>query len=223
MKRNNLILLIVIVFFVSCKNRRHSDLIDKQLKENTLNIGDSIVKQYDENGVLRQKSYFKNNLKNKWWSYYDLNGNIEKKEEYVIINDSTSHKNQVIYFTSNGDTIKDKSSFFYIKLPDTLVLGKNVGQLYFNSKYNDIEEKLLAIIIKNEYSDYEVKHDTFGEKPNYSRFGVFAHKTGVKKISGSILETLFYVEDIGNDSAQAHIMTFKKYFEKEVYVKDTVN
>ena len=42
-------------------------------------------------------------------------------------------------------------------------------------------------------------------------------------IKGSTRETLFYKEKITADSFNLTIKTHKKYFEKEVYVKDTID
>ena len=110
-----------------------------------------------------------------------------------------------------------------MEIPDTLLLGKNVGKLYYSSNFINASDKILDVIIENEYLNSEIKLDTFGERPNETRFGVFANKIGYKTIKGSTLETLFYKNRITVDSFNLTIKTHKKYFEKKLYVKDTID
>ena len=88
---------------------------------------------------------------------------------------------------------------------------------------NNIYKKYLWIIIENEYPNKVIKKDTFFEEANYSRFGVLANNVGRKKIEGTIVEKTFLTERINEDSLTAYMVTQKKYFEKEVYVKDTID
>jgi len=139
-----------------------------------------------------------------------------------VLRDSM-YKNQTIHFNKNGTIKYDASSFFTIDLPDTLLLGKNAGKLTYNSNFKKASDQILSVIIENEYSDNNIKKDTFGNWTNNIRFGVFAHKTGKKIIRGQTLEKLFYKEILPDSSFKLTINNHKKYFEKEVYVKDTIN
>lgn len=160
-----------------------------------------------------------------YWEETKYSNKETVRRQYVKLND-TSFLNQEIYFDINGDTLKDKSSYFTIKLNDTLKLGKNIGKIYLNSKDIDIKDnihkKYFMIVVENQYSDKKIQKDTFLEEPTHSWFGVFANEIGKKNIQGAIIEQLVTTNKINDDSLKAKIITQKKYFEKEVYVKDTV-
>lgn len=183
-------------------------------------ISDTVYIYY-RNKNLKEKGKIKNNLKFGWWFYYDSNGKLKSKEEYLILKDSM-YKNQTINYDSNGNIIQGSSSYFNLILPDTLQLGRNIGDLDYHSNFSKTYKKFLDVIIENEYSEKNIKKDTFRYNDETPYFGVFAYKMGKNKIKGTILETLFYVNETGNDSALGRVVTHKKYFEKEVFVKDTV-
>ena len=156
---------------------------------------------YYKNGKVKEKGkLYNDSLKIGWWNYYSSNGNLINKNEYLILGDSI-YKNQTIKFQPDG----------------------NVGKLYYSSNFINASDKILDVIIENEYLNSEIKLDTFGERPNETRFGVFANKIGYKTIKGSTLETLFYKNRITVDSFNLTIKTHKKYFEKKLYVKDTID
>ncbi|CAA0226078.1 toxin-antitoxin system YwqK family antitoxin [Tenacibaculum maritimum] len=172
---------------------------------------------YYKNGKIKEKGILQDNLKTGWWKYYNSSGLLINKNEYKIINNGV-YKNQSIHYSKKGSIIDSISSFYTLKIPDTLKLGKNVAHINYNSNFN-ADEKHLYIIIDNNYSDSEIKRDTFIEKPNKSRFGIFTHKKGVKMVKGTIIEQLLYKKKINSDSLELKIEEHKKYFEKEVYVK----
>ncbi len=177
---------------------------------------------YYENGYLKEKGLMFNGLKHKWWKLYDIYGKFKGLEEYVLIdNGKTSYKNQVKNF--DQDKIDyDDSSFFEIKLKDTLYLGKNMGKV-FNYSNSKADVKYLYIIIDNEYSDSEIIKDTFAESSNQSRFGVYARKVGSMKVRGTIEEKLVSKVNEKTDSSKLVVKSIIKYFEKEVYVKDSIS
>ncbi len=172
---------------------------------------------YHTNGKISEKGKMLNGHKVNWWSYFYSNGNLKNKNEYIIRNDSTLLMNQNINYKENGEIDYEISSFFNIELADTLVLGKNTGKVnyYSNSK---AQEKFLYAIIDNSYSDNETKRDTFIEEPDFTHFGVFTHKLGLKKIKGILTEQLINVKEINSDSSQLIIKENKKYFERDVFV-----
>ena len=139
----------------------------------------------------------------------------------MIFRDST-YKNQSIFYDKTGSIKNDVSSFYKIELPDTITLGKNIGRIHYNSNFLKTKEKFLQVIIDNQYSDSEIRKDTFVEDFTNTRFGVFALKIGTKKITGTIIEKLIYVTEINKDSSELIIKNHKKYFEKTVYVKDAL-
>lgn len=148
-------------------------------------------------------------------------GKFKGLEEFIILKDSVvSYKNQ-IKIIKNGKIDYNKSSFFILDIPDTLNLGKNIGKInYFSSLPS--QKKYLSTVIENQYSDQLIKKDTFSELPNSTGIGIYAHRTGVKKITGEIIEKLIDTINIGNDSLSLSIVEYRKYFEKEVFVKDSI-
>lgn len=234
---HKILILIIPAVFLSCKNDKEEkdypyrngvyeeyyDIGKLKLKTEYLNgiISDTVFRYY-ENGKLKEKGLIKNNLKTGWWNYYSSNGKLKNKNEYRIINDSL-YKNQTIFYYDNGKINYKISSFFEIELPDTLSLGKNAGKLYYHSNFNDSTERFLYVIIENEYSNNTTIRDTFINDNNYTRFGVFAEKVGLKTVRGAILEKMLYKKIHSKDSAELTFKLHKKYFEKEVYVQGTID
>ena len=212
------------IFLYSCRNERKGEKIIREKVDYQRDIeSDTTYIYYDNNKkTLRSKGMVKNGLKTGWWQNYSPKGILKSKEEYLIINDST-YKNQSIQYNEHDEINYNSSSFFKLKLPDTLFLGKNAGQLYYYSNFNDATKKYLYVIIENEYSPNNIKKDTFINDNDYTRFGIYANKIGIKKVEGLILEQLLYKKVYSKDSAELIFKTHKKYFEKEVYIKDTVD
>lgn len=172
---------------------------------------------YYKSGFLKEKGLTKKNKKNGWWSYYDSLGNLNKKNEYIFLREGI-YKNQTIIYNKDKTINNGLSSYFTINLSDTLELGKNIGEINYNSNFKT-DKKYLYILIENKHSNLETKIDTFIEESNYSRFAIFTHQKGYKKIKGRIIEQLIFQEKINKDSAKLRIDEHEKYFEKEVYVK----
>ena len=217
----------LIVLFYSCdkENYKKEFYTDGTLKAkiqiNDKGVFNGLYKEFYKNEQIKIEGIINNGLKLGWWNTYDSLGHVLSKREYLILRDSI-YKNQTIFYDREGNIRNDLSSFYKIELPDTITLGKNIGRIYYNSNFLKTKEKFLHIIINNQYSDFEIKKDTFVEGFDNTRFGIFAHKTGRKKIKGTIIEKLIYVTEINKDSSELIIKNHKKYCEKMVYVKDTL-
>jgi|SRR5690554_1990689 len=194
-----------------------------KVKANYLNgvIKDTVFSYYKSGKIKERGLMSTNKLKTGWWFYYDSLGYLKNKNEYIII-DNSLYKNQTIYYDKNGRVKESESSFFTINLSDTIHIGKNAGELHYNSNFSGFYEKLLYVIIENEYENNEIKKDTFINTDNYTRFGIYAHKTGIKKVKGTILERGLFLTKTSKDSSMLEFKDHYKYFEKEVYVKDTI-
>lgn len=177
------------------------------------------VYHFHKNGNIKEKGFLSNGKKTKWWETYDISGDFIGFEEYIILTDSTtSYKNQTKRM-KNGKIDYAKSSFFEISIPDTLKLGKNMGSIDYYSNLGSNQKKYLSVVIENQYSNLEIKKDTFAEYPNSSRFGIYNHKAGPKIIKGEIIEKLINTVEINKDSSELTITEYRKYFKKEVFVK----
>ncbi len=182
-------------------------------------LSDTLFK-YFKNGKLEEIGKLEKGLKKGWWSYYDSTGKLIKQNEYLIIRDSI-YQNQSILYRDDLSIDYDRSSFFEIELNDTINLGRNTGKIKYYSNF-DYYRNFLNVVIENKYSESEKVKDTFPFDPDFPFFGVFGSKTGHKTIKGEILETVFLKSKIDVDSFEVRVQTHKKYFEKEVYVQDTL-
>lgn len=173
---------------------------------------------YYNNGQIKEKGLLKNKLKIGWWTNYSDKGLLKEKSEWLILKDS-SYKNQSIYFDQNGKINYQNSSFFKLKIPDTIHVGKNLASFDYNSNINAYK-KLMYVVVENQYSENEIKLDTFGIHNDEYQMGIFGFKKGIQNVKGQIVEELYEIKNIGNDSSVARMSNHKKYFEKEVYVLD---
>jgi hypothetical protein len=173
---------------------------------------------YYENGKVIKKGLVKDNFSFGWWSYYDINGKLTEKSEWLILRDS-SYKNQSLHFDKYGKIKTKPSTYFELDIPDTLRVGKNLARIknYVTNNYGN-EGNLISVIIDNQYSETEVQKDTFSDGTMKPFFGIYAYKTGKQKIKGKIEEQI-----LNNKKEDCSLYTFTisehyKYFEKEVYV-----
>lgn len=189
----------------------------KAIAHNINGIVVDTVYYFYKNKRIKEKGLFKNNLNNGWWLYFDENGNLVSKKEYVLIN-NVSHLNQVINFDRDMDTIFNSSFYFKVYIQDTINIGKNIGKIKHHPNISN-DEKFFEILIENQISDDLIVKDTFRQEKNITRFGIYAHKEGLKKVRGIILETTLKLKkgDKANNSSLT-ISRYKRYFEKEVYV-----
>lgn len=176
---------------------------------------------YYPNGDLKMFGpVLKNNLDIGWWAYFNEKKELDKKIEFAKI-DKEDFLNQQIFFDSSGDTIKRKSSYFKLKIPDTLKIGDNICLLHNFAEEKKVYSKELFVIINNVYSESLEKKDTFASDYFHKiKFRVYAHEKGKKIISGSIIERIAEINNINKDSAIGNLNEFVKFFKKEVYVKD---
>ena len=180
-------------------------------------VEDSVFGYY-QNGKIREKGFFKNGHRQNWQEIYNGKNKLLRREEYYELRDSV-YLNQVIIYKANGKIDYTKSSFFKLNIPDTIKLGKNKLTLnyYDNTTKNDYN--FLNVIIENQYSEREIKNDTFTDGTRNPFFGVYAYKEGKLLIKGKIEKKILKERLIGKDSAELEITDLYKYFEKEVYVK----
>jgi hypothetical protein len=178
---------------------------------------------YYENGNVKEKGLIKDNMKNGWWFFFDMNGRLKEKSEFVIVRDSM-HKNQSYYFDKNRELEIEPSTYFELEIPDTLRIGKNAARIKnYVSNYNDREANLLSVIIDNEYSESEIKKDTFGDGTLKPFFGISIYRKGKQTIKGKIQEKVLTKTKDSTDLYTLTIAEHYKYFEKEVYVWDKEN
>jgi hypothetical protein len=176
---------------------------------------------YYENGIIKEKGLIKNGLRNGWWTYYRENGSMSEKIDWINIGSDTIYKNQNIVFDLNGQIQMESSSFFELALPDSLILGKNIGFIKnYVSGIKNADKRYLSVIIKNTYEDALVKSDTFSDGSLHPYFGINGFQTGKQLVQGKIEEKILKTDRINEDSTSLIIMDNYKYFEKEFIVTD---
>lgn len=175
---------------------------------------------YHENGLIKEKGLVKDNFYFDWWTYYDNNGKLTEKSEWIILRDS-SYKNQSIYFDKKGKIKTNISTYFELDIPDTLKVGKNLGRVkkYVTNNYGN-EGNLISVIMDNQYSKSKIQKDTFSDGTLKPFFGIYAYKTGKVKIKGRIQETILNINKQSDSLHVLSITTHYKYFEKVIYVWD---
>jgi hypothetical protein len=175
---------------------------------------DTII-NYHPNGKIKEKGIADGKNRTGWWTYYDVDGKLLKKSEFVI-RDNQSFLNQDIIYTNEGKINYDLSSFFTIELNDTIKVGKTVGKLKYYGKPKGYSSRFIYIVIDNEYAGNIIKKDTFTDDADKLWFGINAYKKGKLKIKGMIEEELSFVRA---ESSDMKIERKYKYFEKDLFVK----
>ena len=172
---------------------------------------------YYENGKLRESGFWKRGYRKGWFITYREHGQIMKKEEFIRNNDQYI-KNQYIFYDQNSKIDYSKSSFFNLNIPDTIKIGKNKLTLNYYDNSTKGDYNFLNVIIRNEYSESEIKNDTFTDGTRNPFFVVFSYKKGQLIINGTIEEKILKQNNIGKDSASLTIIEKYKYFSRKVYV-----
>lgn len=179
-------------------------------------ITDTVL-TFHKNGKIESKGIHRNNLPIGWWNYYDSDGKLNEQKEILII-DEKPFLNQIIRYDSKDEIDYKNSSFFKLRLKDTLVLGGNKGEVFYYHDTLGYQKRYIRIIIDNQYSENNVKKDTFVGEESENWFGIYNHKIGNKTVSGMIEEQLIF-DGESKTSPEYKIITFTKYFKEEVYVK----
>ncbi|MBU2997468.1 hypothetical protein KO500_13550 [Cellulophaga baltica] len=181
------------------------------------NVQDSLIEFY-KNGKIKGKGIIKNGYKFGWWLHYNQKGVLAGKSEFLL-HESKFLKNQSIIYNNNGSINDSLSYYFKINIPDTIPLGKSLGKLELYKSLIKSEKLYIWVIIDNEYKDNIIVKDSFSDGSLKPKFGIFSSKVGLKKVKGEVYEVAFTKE---KDSMNEFMNIDKKFFEKIVYVKDTI-
>ncbi len=98
-------------------------------------------------------------------------------------------KNEPHKIVSTGLT--DQTDLFEFKIPDTISLGRHIGQIikYKRTQKPNIDY-FLSVIVSNRYEDSKVKMDTFSNGTLKPFFGINGFKTGTQEIELLIEEQI---------------------------------
>ncbi|WP_034045128.1 hypothetical protein [Wocania ichthyoenteri] len=213
------------------------------MKIEYLSVIDSVKQKYfHENGNLKKEGFvnLNRNAIGKWVFYNDKK-EISAVREYKNIS-GKEYLNQEWALNPRGDTLYYQSNFFnFYSSSDTIYLNEpfkgivRVDCPLFKDKESEIYI-LLPHIIGNLNSDFSNEHriklDTFyslkkdiknqkwfsneqAKYPYIAAFGKKSLKKGKNIIRGIILESYF-------DKNKSVDIMHRKYFEKEIFVKDSI-
>lgn len=173
------------------------------------------------NGVAKTDSSDLSCFDNNWCHIIEKNGRLISK--YQLFNYKNSKLlNQSIIYNMDGTVDMENSSFFEI-MCDTLRLGRNRIGIKYCPKFKDDENNIVFCTgrkINSKFDNLNVtKIDTFMSRDKNYFIGVEFKRLGIDTIRGFIEEQIF---TINSDSTQLSAVRHKKFFEKVVYVKDTV-
>ncbi|MGS2738392.1 hypothetical protein [Sinomicrobium sp. M5D2P17] len=182
------------------------------------------------------------------WKYYNEEGVLQEIKEIKNIG-GKPHLNRNWVFDNKGDTIPNKSNYYTIQYDnDTISLGRPI-QAVISLKEPLFKDKnsMVMVVVPKDYSknfnkDFsnieEVETDTtrnlnietdikkaFKMEGNYPWtviFGRYYDTPGPKKFRGIIVE-YYYTENHVPDSLNHNYYEHRSYFEKDVYIKDTIH
>lgn len=168
-------------------------------------------------GIKLSEGYMYKYRYNGWWKIYNKNGKLTHKK-YIIGRDTSKYNySQIISFDENNNIILSKSNFVRVLLPDTLYMGKSMGNIVHNPNLKDHLAYYVGIGYNldpdfNNISDIRV--DTFTIEKEKS-IGFDFKNSGKNKIKGFIYEKALE-ED--KKSLSLKVLSTITYFEKEFYV-----
>lgn len=184
------------------------------------------------------------------WGFYKKN--TDSIVEYVKINNSPYVNQIWVIDKKTKDTIKNSGNYYYIFLQDTILLTDTPSTLsiadtiklrfYLYAPYYHYHSEMLIIMPENEselkedFSNfYEIERDTFYSlkndgishpeipkavpKNHNANFGIIYNKPGKKRIRGYIAE---YIGTKGKNEDSINREERRLYFDKTVYIKDTI-
>lgn len=205
---------------------------------------------FDNGKIKEEGKMFRGQFPIGKWKHYDNEGYLTQIKEIKNIQNQP-FLNQNWVFNRKGDTLQEKSVYYNISYEkDTITLEEPIRSIvYLKGPLFKDENSSVMVIIPKDYSENfnedfsnleEVVKDTvhnlniekdirsqlgLGIEENYQYtvfFGRFFNTPGLKKFRGIIVE-YYYTENNIPDSLNNNYYEHKQYFEKTIYVKDTVN
>lgn len=179
------------------------------------------------------------------WRYYNTEGNLMEIKELKNIQEEP-YLNRHWYFDGNGDTLKNKGFYYDLSLvADTISIDEPVvGIVDLTNPVHKDQRVTIKVIVPKDYSinfnnDFSniqmVEKDTTynlniekdykdqaGLSGNYERsviFGRYYDTPGIKSFRGIIIEYPHHDENL---TSSLEYFEYIYYFDKKIYVKDTV-
>ena len=210
-----------------------------------LNNKKSVINYYENGNIKSQGNFINDTMPTGNWLYFYNDGKLKEVKEFLII-DSKPLLNQNWFFNHKGDTVKSKSSYFDLLVEkDTIYLNEPVkAKIDLVSPFFKDKNSSIMVVLTKDYSDdfnsdfsnlNNVDLDTtynlnlevdfknaLNLKTDFRKtsvFGRYFDTIGMNKLKGVLIE-YYYTDTIS--SPPINYYEIKKYFEKPIYVKDTI-
>lgn len=233
------ILMIILILFVwSC---------NEPSKNTTSRINNDSIRYYPNGTIKSSGILLSDSIPSGKWEYFDENGIKYRSAEYLNIN-GEPFINQDWFYSETGDTIKGKGSYCKIifnkdtiDLSEPIIAKIDLIEPLFKNEYSNI-----LVVVPKDYSvnfnsDFsnrnqvvlDTSYNLNLDLENRKRFelktdfgktafvGRYFDSPGKKKFRGIITE-YFYRDSIMPDGSKLNYFYNEKYFEKEIYVTDSI-
>ena len=191
-----------------------------------------------DNGTPEYQGNIINGIKKGWFLYFAKERYLKEKQEYITL-DTGYYLNQRIVFNREGDTLKNKSSYFSIKTKkDTIRLGDSLSMKikleasYFNDRmkvtvgnFDSVFNMRDSIVEKTEAIDFQSYYvfpngkKPFGEFEQHvgksfrlSAYTTVPDDTGLHYCRGYITDFNVFSTDSGDYSKRRILFFEKKYY-----------
>lgn len=189
------------------------------LKIVPLELNYAYFELYTSKGEKQVSGYIKNNLKINTWSYYK-----DKKLDYTnyyVLNEASSYLSEIVHYNTDGTINEEKSNYLDWRLPDTLMIGKSIGDVKYKTTWKDDIQNYVCIgyDINEDFTNLlEVSIDTFPYPTKSEKFNGFVvlkfNQLGRQRVKGFVYETRFNE----NEKDVILIESAHRYFEKEFFI-----
>lgn len=175
--------------------------------------------KYDSKGYKTYSGFIRNNKKINIWKYYK--NNKLKRENFYIENKDSTYVTEDIIYNLDGSINEKESDYIDWKLPDTLMIGKSIGDVKFKRVWNNSIQNFFCVGygINNKFDNLlKAKIDTFPYPTEDNQFDGFIivkfDKLGKQILRGFIYETQLNE----SDKNIVRVEVSHRFFEKEFFI-----
>lgn len=189
--------------------------------------GIEMFEGYENKGSLRSKGVIFDTILTGWWEYYDKDGKLEQKIEYLNASEDSllknkQHINQVIRYDQDQKVIKDSSNYLTIELKDTISMGElTLGYLDLvpgQSKESDFH--MVYFYHEDSSGNRSPMDSTYGKNNKKATIWITPIIEGNYYLKGHIIEkgTKVVINKEDSEMRDIYTSTTKMFFKKPYFV-----